>query len=120
MSNSPEFHQITLMVGGLKQAVETMTSMWQSQEAVASEGRRQVHLKIDKLKDEVANLSVRVNQMSTDIAIIKPDVEAFNDEKLRSEGAKRLGMRLWAAITAVAGGIGYGAHEVIARLFPPH
>lgn len=116
--NDGQVHQISAEIGGLKMAVETMTRLWQSQENAASEGRRQVHIKIDTLKDEVRTLTSRVNQMSTDISDIKPDVEGFNAEKLRTEGAKRLGAKLVAALVATAGVIGWAVHEIIGRWFP--
>jgi hypothetical protein len=120
MTEKGEIHQMSLLVGGLKNAVETMTRLWQSQEVAATEGRRQLHLKFDSLKDEVRTLTGRVDQMGKDIALIEPSVKGFNDEKLRDEGAKRLGKTIIAiggtAITAVAGAVGYGIHELIGYL----
>lgn len=112
-----EIHQMSMVVGGLKNAVETMTRLWESQEKVATEGRRQVHLKIDALNREVQALTGRVNQMGKDIALIEPSVKVFNDEQLRVEGGKRLGARLLLMVTTAAGLTGWAAHELIGYLF---
>jgi signal transduction histidine kinase len=44
---------------------------------------------------------------------VEPAVKKYEDEKMREEGAKRLGKGLIAALTASAGAIGWGLHEFI-------
>jgi ferritin-like metal-binding protein YciE len=121
MTSSPEFHQITLMVGGLKQAVETMTDMWKEQEVNASAGRRALHEKFEMFRQETTNqittLSIRLDRIVDTMKDIEPAVKSFRDEKLREEGAKRLGGKLIAALMAAAGGIGWGLHELIGWLY---
>jgi hypothetical protein len=119
-----QLHQISAEIGGLKKAVEMMTDMWTRQEETASAGRKALHDKFEmfrwEITNQVASLGLRVDRMSDQINIVEPSVKNFNDERLRAEGAKRLGKMLIAALTAVAGVLGWGAHELIARLFPPH
>lgn len=120
MTNSPEFHQITLMVGGLKSSVESMTDQWRQQEANTTESRRRLHEKFELFREEVRSkmdtLSNRVNRLAEQVTLIEPSVTVFKEEKLRTEGAKRLGGWLMGGITAVAGGIGWGLHELIGYL----
>lgn len=104
---SGDIHQISAEIGGLKVAVDTMTKLWQSQETAASEGRRQVHLKIDALKDEQQKLVARVNSMSKTLADIKPSVEAFESAKERAKGAQSLGKWLFTAIGFLGTALGY-------------
>jgi outer membrane murein-binding lipoprotein Lpp len=112
-NNNNEIHNMSMVVGGLKNAVETMTKIWQQQEMLAGEGRRLVHDKIDAMKDELRSLSSTVKALSEDVAEIKPEVEAFNADKLRLEGAKSLGTKLWAAMMAMAGALGWGLNEFL-------
>jgi hypothetical protein len=117
MTDSPQFHQITLMVGGLKQAVETMTGMWHQQELAATEGRRALHEKFENFREEMrvkmTDISGRVDRLAAQVKVIEPSVSAFNEEKLRDEGAKRLGKFLMAGLMSVAGLLGWGMHELI-------
>jgi hypothetical protein len=117
MTNSPEFHQITLMVGGLKQAVETMTDMWKAQEQTATAGRKALHDKFELFSQQtgisIASLNLRLDRLTDTMQKIEPAVKKYEDEKLREEGAKKLGGRLVGAMVAISGGIGWGLHELI-------
>jgi len=122
--NRGEVHQISLKLGQLSQAVEMMTTMWQRQEELATAGRKALHEKVEAVRQElgiqVAGLSLRVDRLTDQVKIIEPsvtalkdDVKEFEDEKLRDEGAKRQRTGMITALTAVAGGIGWGLHELI-------
>ena len=72
---------------------------------------------------QIAGLSLRVDRLTDKVTMIEPSVTVFKekmqadkDEDLREEGAKRLGMKLWAALLAIAGAVGWGAHELIGWL----
>lgn len=113
--NEGQLHQISAEIGGLKKAVEMMTDMWQRQESNASAGRKALHDKFEMFKDEVglqiAGLSLRVDRLTDQVKLYEPSVTSFKEDKLRKEGAERLGLRLWAAMMAVSGVIGWGLHE---------
>lgn len=115
--NDGQVHQISAEIGALKKAVELMTDMWKAQEASASAGRKALHDKFELIKDEVglqvAGLSLRVDRLTDKVTLIEPSVTSFKEEKLRDEGAKRLGVKLYAALVAGASLIGYGAHELV-------
>jgi hypothetical protein len=110
-------HQMSMELGGLKQAVETMTKMWAQQEIAANEGRRKLHDKFEVFRDEVrekmTSVSHRVDILADKVNLIEPSVKGFNEEKFREEGSKRLGKVLVAAFGVVTGGIGWGVHELI-------
>lgn len=114
-------HLMSMELGGLKQAVETMTRMWAEQERNATEGRRKLHEKFEafskEMGEKMTTVSHRVDVLSDKVDTIEPSVKGFNDEKLREEGSKRLGKVLMGALGVVAGGIGWGVHELAGLWF---
>ena len=116
MSDPQELHEMSRVVGGLQNAVETMTKMWARQDAAATQGRRVLHDKLEALGKEMIILARRVDSMAVQINLIEPSVKVFNDDRLREEGSKRLGKMLVGAISVAAGGIGWGVHEFIGYL----
>lgn len=98
-------------IGGLKSTVENMSRMWQTQEASATQGRRDLHQKLEAVKTEVSGLRVEIATAAKDITEIKPDVQEFRNAKQQAKGAERLGRRLFAAIgligTMIGGALGW-------------
>ncbi|SDC06007.1 hypothetical protein SAMN05216337_1001152 [Bradyrhizobium brasilense] len=103
-------------IGALSSSVSSLTSTWQQQEAKASDGRRDLHNKVDALRSEVSNkvaglekqvteLGAKVATAIDDIADMKPSVEAFNDVKQQAAGARWLGKLLWGAAVFASGGV---------------
>lgn len=74
-------------VGGLAAAVETLTTQWRQQDEKASQGRRDLHQKMDALRTDVQKLDVEVKTAIADIALMKPTVEAVENAKLQAQGA---------------------------------
>src|SRR5258708_2366366 len=95
-------HQISMELGGLKSAVELMTSIWQQQDAAATVGRRALHEKVEIFRQEVgvemASMGLRVDRVVDQLGIIEPAVKNFREKELRAEGARQLGVKLWAAM----------------------
>ncbi len=110
-------HQISAEIGALKKSVEMMTELWRRQEESATAGRKSLHEKFEALRNQVgldvAGLSIRVDRLTDKVVLIEPSVRGFSDEKLRNEGAKRLGAKLYAALVIGAGLMGWGANELI-------
>lgn len=95
-------------VGGLASAVETLTTQWRQQDEKASQGRRDLHQKIDALRVDVQKLDGEVKAAISDIALMKPTVESVEAAKLQAQGAvtavrwtSRAGY--WIAIAATLG-----------------
>src|ERR1700761_8775180 len=99
-------HQVSAEIGGLKAAVEMMTTTWQAQEKSATEGRRALHDKFDALSKDVIRLTGEVANVSEDLATIKPAIDAFKTARDRQDGAQRMGKLIWAAFIGIAGVIG--------------
>lgn len=112
--------EVARIIGQLENAVTTLTMTWQRQDASASAGRAEIHRKIDEVIKDVLRLTARVDALSMNVTIIEPSIKEFNDEKLRDEGAKKLGKWLWAIFLTTAGGIGYGIHEAIGIFMKQH
>lgn len=128
MTNPQGLHEMSRVIGGLQNAVENMTRIWQAQEISASEGRRLLHDKIEAVRDEVrdkletlrsdfSQLSAEVENVSNDLSEIKPAISEFKDQRQQQIGAKALGVRLWGVIVTGAGLAGYGVHEFVGYWF---
>ena len=115
--NRGDVHQISMKLGQLSQAVEMMSDQWRRQEESATAGRKSLHDKFEAFRQEtgiqIAGLGLRVDRMVDTMTEVEPAVRAFQDEKLRNEGAKKLGARLWIATSTIAGAVGWGLHELI-------
>jgi chromosome segregation ATPase len=116
-------NDLNRIVGGLVSSVTTLTTTWVQQDTVAVEGRRTLHQKIDELKAAISDITARLTALSTRVSTmeeqvkdIKPSVEAFRTEKAQNEGAKKLGYKVWFAISTVCGVVGFAISEFIAYL----
>jgi hypothetical protein len=108
-----EIHQVSAELGGLKTAVEIMTSTWQRQESAATDGRRALHAKLDDVRNEVTKLTGRVDQMGKDLGEIQPAIDAFKSARERQIGAQWMGKLIWMAFIGIAGAAGAAIAELL-------
>lgn len=99
-------HQVSAEIGGLKAAVEMMTTTWQAQEKSATDGRRALHDKFESLSKDVIRLTAEVENVSKELAVIKPSIDAFKTARDRQDGAQRMGKMIWVAFVGIAGAVG--------------
>jgi hypothetical protein len=85
-------------IGALESTVKTLTTTWQTQEVIASEGRRDLHKKFDGLAGKVSELAGKLDIAVKDLGEIKPSVEAFEVAKLQAIGGLKLGKLIWMAL----------------------
>lgn len=97
-STDTALREMSRSIGGLESTVKLMVSTWQSQEASASHGRRELHVKFDALAEKVSGLAAKVDTVIKDVTEIKPSVDAFEDAKSQAEGAQKLGKWIWAML----------------------
>ena len=97
--------EMSRAIGGLELTVKTLTTTWQSQEAGASQGRRDLHQKFDGLSDKVTGLAGKVDIALKELGEMKPSVEAFENAKLQAIGGLKLGRWLWMALPFGGGGL---------------
>lgn len=122
---SSELHQVSMIIGGLQQAVQELTSNWREQDRRASEGRQRLYENFDELKDDVRNrLSAVENTVSTlgaDVASMKPAVDDWRATRERATGAtfatKFFGRAIYfiASVGLVAGGFFLAHVTVLAK-----
>ncbi|MBR0695935.1 DUF1515 domain-containing protein [Bradyrhizobium lablabi] len=97
--------QMAGKIGGLESSVKTMVSTWQSQEALATQGRRDLHQKVETLRNELQVMSAQLASAMKDIAEMKPSVEAFDRVKERAAGARWAGKWVYVIGMALSGGV---------------
>lgn len=85
-------------IGGLESSVTSLTTQWRQQDEKASLGRRDLHQKIDAMRDEVATLDSRVSAAIADIAEMRPTVDAIREARLQATGAVKAGHWLWRGL----------------------
>jgi outer membrane murein-binding lipoprotein Lpp len=112
--------EMSHQIGGLEAIVKTLVSTWQSQEATATQGRANLHAKVEALGEKVSTLASRVDVAIKDITEIKPSVEAFENAKAQAIGAQKLGKWIWAALPFAGGGIGWAIANWISIGPKPH
>lgn len=131
--NDPHMNDITVhrqlaslqtSVEHLAEALKSMAAQSVNQEAAANAGRKALHDKLESFKDQVgvqiSGLSLRVDRlvdgmktMDEAMSKVDPVVRQYEDEKMRQEGANKFGAKLVAGLTMIAGGVGWGIHELI-------
>lgn len=98
-------------IGALGATVKSLETTWQTQEAAASQGRRELHRKFESVSEKVSTLTGRVDQILKDILDMQPTVKAVEMAKERAIGATMLGKVLWAVGGAmVAAGVWLLSH----------
>lgn len=111
--------EMSRTIGGLESTVKTLVSTWQSQEANASQGRRDLHQKVEALSEKVTGLAGKVDAAIKDITEIKPSVDAFEDAKTQAKGAQKLGRWLFGGVGFLGTALGYALANWI-TIAPKH
>lgn len=91
-------------IGGLESTVTTLTRQWRDQDEKASLGRRDLHQKIDALVADLRTLEGLVKAAISDIAIMKPIVDAVEDAKMQAVGVVKAGRWVHWLIFGSGGG----------------
>jgi archaellum component FlaC len=100
--------EMSRSIGGLESTVKTLVTTWQSQEQQASQGRRDLHAKVDALKDEVKSYGQQLAAAVKDINDMKPTVDGIVVAKQQAAGVGKLGKALGTVAVFLSGG-GAGA-----------
>lgn len=91
-------------IGGLVASVDTLTRQWRDQDEKASIGRRDLHQKIDRVVDDFRTLEGLVKAAISDIAEMKPIVDAVEIAKLKASGALTAGRWIYWLAFGSGGG----------------
>jgi|SRR5579859_7344069 len=113
-------HQMSEAIGGLKSdvrslkdSIDNLNRVWGQREEAATEGRRQVHEKVDNLRQDFTRLSAEVENVSQDIVEIKPAIDEFKNARQQAIGAHKLGKLIWGAMLTAAGLSGWAISETL-------
>lgn len=105
-------------IGGLESTVKTLTTTWQNQENSASQGRRELHQKVDALRSDMSakvdglrgDMVTMGGQVATaikDIAEMKPVVQAVETVKVQATGVRNVSKWIWWIAVPLSGGVGW-------------
>ncbi|MCC8952906.1 hypothetical protein H8B02_05340 [Bradyrhizobium sp. Pear77] len=75
--------QMAAKIGGLQSTVATPLHTWQRMEEKASEGRKDLHQKVEALCAEVMTMGAQISTATKEIADMKPTVQAVRMGKRR-------------------------------------
>lgn len=120
-----QLNDLNRLVGGLSASIDAFNETWQRQDAAASQGRQRLYERFEKferyVRDALSGLGARVTNVENTLKGHQTSVDAFNADKLRSEGAQRFGLWLWSGLLIAAGFVGYVVHELLEWYFhlPP-
>lgn len=119
-------HQMSHVVGKLEGKVEALTDsienlnrVWGQREQVATEGRRLIHEKLEKMSGDLVLFGAEVKSAVSEVKSMKPHVDTLRNEHQQHLGAARLGKRAWIGLIGVSGLAGGGFGELI-RTFWRH
>jgi uncharacterized protein YoxC len=109
-------------IGGLESTVKGMVQTWQSQEASASQGRRDLHQKVDALRDEFHAHQTDLHDMGTqiagalkDIAEMRPTVDQVRSAREQVTGAVVAGRWLSRGVYWIAFALTLGVGWVLSN-----
>ena len=119
-------HSLIAITAKLEGTVATLTETWRVQEASASEGRRQLHVKFDDLKDKITSdmtavktdlhdMKQGVAEITTEMADMRPKVENLEAIRLQAKGAGVIVKVVYAGIAGLIGAA-LGVFGYMARL----
>lgn len=97
--------EMSRAMGGLESTVKTLTQTWQTQDAEATQGRRDLRQRFEALSGKVGELGGKVDRALTELGEIKPSVEAFENAKQQAVGGLKLGKLLWMGLPFGGGGL---------------
>lgn len=99
--------QMAAKIGGLESTVSTLLQTWQRMEEKASEGRKDLHQKVDALRAEMTTMGAQVATATKDIADMKPTVQAVQTVQVQATGVRNVSRWLYWVALGLSGGVGW-------------
>lgn len=106
-------------LGDLQGTVRAMAEQWRQQETAATEGRHALRDKVEELKTEVTRMTGRVDQLSVDVAEIKPAVKTIEAKDHRGQGERNIIRIIWGILIAGISAVAYVISDWVHLLWPP-
>jgi chromosome segregation ATPase len=114
-----EINEVSRSLGALQSSVDTLTRTWAEQDRKATEGRRDLHRKLEELREDVTKMRGQLDMQEKKIDKIEPSVRRFEDGQQHTAGVKYVIGLIWAALVLGVSGIAYMVHDWFAILWPP-
>ncbi|MCS3447260.1 MULTISPECIES: DUF1515 family protein [Bradyrhizobium] len=97
--------QMAAKIGGLESTVSTLLQTWQRMEEKASEGRKDLHQKVEALRADVTTMGAQISTVTKDIAEMKPTVQAVQNVRVQAAGVRNVSRWLYWAAVGLTGGV---------------
>jgi chromosome segregation ATPase len=116
-------NEINRTIGRLQASIENLTKTLGEQDREATEGRRELHRKIEELKNKVVRIATELQKLSEDFTKMEPSIVRFEQRRQRSIGERgviNVVIKLvWGALIAGIGAVSYVISDFIHILWPP-
>ncbi|MGY4259778.1 outer membrane murein-binding lipoprotein Lpp [Bradyrhizobium sp. USDA 4516] len=99
--------QMAAKIGGLESTVATLLHTWTQMEAKASDGRKDLHQKVDALRAEMTTMGAQLATATKDIADMKPTVQAVQNVQVQATGVRNASRWLYWLAVLLSGGVGW-------------
>lgn len=99
--------QMAEKIGDLTGTVRGLVDTWTRQEESASQGRRDLHAKVDAVNTKVTEVGATLAGVIKDVAEMKPDVTKFREMRTEARGAGKLGKAMWGLAVFLSCGFGW-------------
>ncbi|ODM77813.1 DUF1515 family protein [Bradyrhizobium elkanii] len=97
--------QMAAKIGGLESTVSTLLQTWQRMEEKASEGRKDLHRKVDDLRADMTAMGAQVATATKEIADMKPTVQAVQNVRVQADGVRNVSRWLYWVAVGLSGGV---------------
>ncbi|WP_038381061.1 DUF1515 family protein [Bradyrhizobium elkanii] len=105
--------QMAAKIGGLESTVSTLLQTWQRMEEKASEGRKDLHQKVEALRADVTTMGAQISTATKDIAEMKPTVQAVQNVRVQADGVRNVSRWLYWAAVGLTGGVVWGVNNFV-------
>ncbi|WP_233475401.1 DUF1515 family protein [Bradyrhizobium brasilense] len=92
--------QMAAKIGGLESTVSTLLQTWQQMEAKASDGRKDLHQKVDALRAQMSTMDAQLATATKDIADMKPTVQAVQKVRIQADGVRNVSRWIYLPVSA--------------------
>ena len=115
-----EVNELSRVIGGLQATVAHLTQMWEHNDREATEGRRALYDKIDKLTAALNKVEARVESLTSKLATLEPSVASLTGTHRENIGSKKMLAFVWTVILAGVSAVSWSAVEVVKLILGKH
>ncbi|WP_375776001.1 DUF1515 family protein [Bradyrhizobium sp. ma5] len=105
--------QMAAKIGGLGSTVSTLLQTWQRQKEKASDGRKDLHQKVDALRADMTTMGAKLAMATQDIADMKPIVRAVQNVRARADGVRNVSRWFYWVAVGLSGGVVWAVTDFV-------